>query len=91
MFIASLFATSFLMANEVNVFNARHYKADAELFSKFTNKTGIKINLINGKAGALEKRMDALNLIVENIELLDWLINPDTGVTRKQLINQDGV
>ena len=45
------------VASEVNVFNARHYKADAELYSKFTNKTGIKVNLINGKAGALEKRM----------------------------------
>ena len=55
--IASLFATSFLMANEVNVFNARHYKADGELYSKFTNMTGIKVNLINGKSGALEKRI----------------------------------
>ena len=45
------------VASEVNVFNARHYKADAELYSKFTNKTGIKVNLSNGKAGALEKRM----------------------------------
>ena len=45
------------VASEVNVFNARHYKADAELYSKVTNKTGIKVNLINGKAGALEKRM----------------------------------
>ena len=55
--ITSLFVSTFAIANEVNVFNARHYKADAELYSKFTNKTGIKVNLINGKAGALEKRM----------------------------------
>ena len=55
--ITSLFVSTYVMANEVNVFNARHYKADAELYSKFTNKTGIKVNLINGKAGALEKRM----------------------------------
>ena len=55
--ITSLFVSTFAFANEVNVFNARHYKADAELYSKFTNKTGIKVNLINGKAGALEKRM----------------------------------
>ena len=46
--IALLFASTFAIANEVNVFNARHYKADAELYSKFTNKTGIKVNLING-------------------------------------------
>ena len=55
--ITSLFVSAFAVANEVNVFNARHYKADAELYAKFTNKTGIKVNLINGKAGALEKRM----------------------------------
>ena len=55
--ITSLLVSTFAIANEVNVFNARHYKADAELYSKFTNKTGIKVNLINGKAGALEKRM----------------------------------
>ena len=54
--ITSLFVSTFAIADEVNVFNARHYKADAELYSKFTNKTGIKVNLINGKAGALEKR-----------------------------------
>ena len=55
--IISLFASGFVMANEVNIFNARHYKADAELYDKFTKKTGVKVNLINGKAGALEKRM----------------------------------
>ena len=55
--ILSLFASSFAIANEVNIFNARHYKADAELYNKFTAATGIKVNLINGKAGALEKRM----------------------------------
>ena len=55
--IASLFISAFAVADEVNVFNARHYKADAELYSKFTNMTGIKVNLINGKSGALEKRI----------------------------------
>ena len=29
--ITSLFVTTFVVANEVNVFNARHYKADSEL------------------------------------------------------------
>ena len=55
--VFSLFISTFAIANEVNIFNARHYKADAELYDKFTAKTGIKVNLINGKAGALEKRM----------------------------------
>ena len=55
--IMSLFASAFAIADEVNIFNARHYKADGELYAKFTNKTGIKVNLINGKSGALEKRI----------------------------------
>ena len=55
--IASLFVSTFAVSNEVNIFNARHYKADSELYSKFTNTTGIKVNLINGKSGALEKRI----------------------------------
>ena len=55
--IFSVIASSFAIANEVNIFNARHYKADSELYSKFTNMTGIKVNLINGKSGALEKRI----------------------------------
>ena len=55
--LTSLFVSTFSIANEVNVFNARHYKADAEMYGKFTAATGIKVNLINGKSGALEKRI----------------------------------
>ena len=55
--VLSLIISTFAIANEVNIFNARHYKADAELYDKFTAATGIKVNLINGKSGALEKRM----------------------------------
>ena len=60
---------------------------------KVLGKDSQFINTSNGKAkiGALEKRQSALNLIADNIELIDWLINPDTGVTRKQLIDQDSV
>ena len=73
--ITSLFVSTFVIANEVNVFNARHYKADSELYSKFTNKTGIKVNLINGKAGALEKRM-----IEEGVDSsADLYITADAG------------
>ena len=73
--ITSLFVSAIAVANEVNVFNARHYKADAELYSKFTNKTGIKVNLINGKAGALEKRM-----IEEGVDSsADLYITADAG------------
>ena len=54
-FTTSVFADGH--GKEVNIFNARHYKADADLYSKFTDATGIKVNLINGKSGALEKRI----------------------------------
>ena len=39
--ITSLFVSAIAVANEVNVFNARHYKADAELYSKFQSPVRI--------------------------------------------------
>ncbi len=50
-FVGSLFA------NEVNIFSARHYDSDVQLYEKFTAKTGIKVNVVSGKSGALEKRI----------------------------------
>jgi iron(III) transport system substrate-binding protein len=55
--VKSLFVSTLAPANEVNVFNARHYKADTQLYTKFTTMTGIKVNLINGKDAALQKRI----------------------------------
>ena len=46
-----------LFANEVNIFSARHYDSDVQLYEKFTAKTGIKVNVVSGKSGALEKRI----------------------------------
>ena len=45
-----------LFANEVNIFSARHYDSDVQLYEKFTAKTGIKVNVVSGKSGALEKK-----------------------------------
>ena len=73
--ILSMLVSTFVVANEVNIFNARHYKADAEMYDKFTAKTGIKVNLINGKSGALEKRM-----IEEGVDSsADLYITADAG------------
>ena len=44
-------------ANEVNIFSARHYDSDVQLYEKFTAKTGIKVNVVSGKSGVLEKRI----------------------------------
>ena len=41
----------------VNVYSARHYDSDVQLYEKFTAKTGIKVNVVSGKSGALEKRI----------------------------------
>ena len=45
------------LAAEVNVFSARHYDSDIQLYEKFTAKTGIKVNVISGKDKALQKRI----------------------------------
>ena len=55
-FLVFVFFSS-LFANEVNIFSARHYDSDVQLYEKFTAKTGIKVNVISGKSGALEKRI----------------------------------
>ena len=55
--IMSLFASTFSIAAEVNVFSARHYDSDIQLYEKFTAKTGIKVNVVSGKSKALEKRI----------------------------------
>ena len=54
-FLALTFGNTF--ANEVNVFTSRHYNSDVNLYKKFTEKTGIKVNVVTGKAKALEKRI----------------------------------
>lgn len=44
-------------AGEVNVYSARHYPADEQLFALFTEQTGIKVNQLQGKAEELVERM----------------------------------
>ena len=56
LFSVLLFANS-AFANEVNVFSARHYDSDVQLYKKFTSKTGIKVNVVSGKDKALQKRI----------------------------------
>jgi iron(III) transport system substrate-binding protein len=42
---------------EVNVYSGRHYRSDEELFRKFTEETGIKVNLIKADTDQLINRM----------------------------------
>ncbi len=43
--------------DEVNVYSGRHYKSDEELFRRFTEETGIKINLIKADSDQLINRI----------------------------------
>ena len=42
---------------ELNLYSARHYQADEQLYSAFTQKTGIRINRIEGKSNELIERI----------------------------------
>ena len=41
-----LFFSNFALANEINLFTSRHYESDSKIYKKFTNETGIKVNVV---------------------------------------------
>ncbi len=43
----------------VNVYTHRHYEADNELYKKFTDETGIRVNVINANADELIQRLES--------------------------------
>ncbi len=62
--IARLLATAALvltsgaaLAQEVNVYNGRHYNTDRAIYDGFTKQTGIKVNIIEGDADQLIQRI----------------------------------
>lgn len=44
-------------AEELNIYSARHYDTDLMLYERFTEETGIKLNLIEGKSEELLARL----------------------------------
>ncbi len=44
-------------AGQVNIYSARHYNTDDQLYDGFTKKTGIRVNLIEGKDDELIERI----------------------------------
>ena len=73
-FFIALFG-NMTFAAEVNVFSARHYDSDIQLYEKFTAKTGIKVNILSGKDKALQKR-----IIEEGVDCVaDLYITADAG------------
>ena len=75
--IVSLFTsgTALTADQEVNVYSARHYDTDMALYDRFTEETGIQVNLIEGGSDALIER------IVNEGEFTpaDMLITVDAG------------
>lgn len=59
----------------VNVYTHRHYQSDDELFAKFTEETGIKVNIVNASADELIQRLETEG---ENSSA-DVLITVDAG------------
>lgn len=46
-------------AGEVNVYSSRHYDADEALYARFTEETGIRVNVVEGNADQLIARLRA--------------------------------
>lgn len=64
-----------IATGEVNVYSHRHYDSDKELFKKFEDKTGIKVNVVTAKA---EELVSKLAIEGENTPA-DLLITSDIG------------
>lgn len=60
---------------EVNIYSARHYDTDQALYEEFTEKTGIKVNLIEGGSDELIERVKSEGLNSP----ADVLITVDAG------------
>lgn len=45
-------------AGEVNVYSHRHYEADEQLFQRFTEETGIRVNVVTASADELITRLE---------------------------------
>ena len=60
---------------EVNVYTHRHYPSDQILFEKFTENTGIQVNVVNASADELINRME----MEGDASAADVLITVDAG------------
>ncbi len=60
---------------DVNVYSHRHYETDQKLFEKFTERTGIEVNVVKASADELIKRLE----IEGENSPADVLITVDAG------------
>jgi iron(III) transport system substrate-binding protein len=78
-FLAACTAAALLsgaaLAAELNLYSGRHYEADNEHYARFTAETGIKVNVIEGKADELLARLEAEG----NASPADVFLTADAG------------
>ncbi len=63
------------LRGEVNVYSSRHYDTDMALYERFTDNTGVEVNLIEGKSDALISRISSEG----EFSPADVLITVDAG------------
>ncbi|MCK5880746.1 MAG: substrate-binding domain-containing protein, partial [Sinobacterium sp.] len=73
--LAVCLSSAFSMASEVNIYSARKEMLIKPLLDKFTEDTGIKVNLVTGKADALLARL----LNEGKLTPADVLLTTDAG------------
>lgn len=66
---------SFALAAEINIYSARHYDADTQLYKLFEEKTGIKVNATQAKGGELIKKLE----VEGDSSVADLFITADAG------------
>lgn len=57
-FLGFLFLMSCSESEVVNIYSARHYDTDQQLYDNFTEETGIEVNLIEGSSDELIERIN---------------------------------
>jgi iron(III) transport system substrate-binding protein len=72
---ASVFTSCSDPSDQVNVYSGRHYQSDEELFRRFTEQTGIRVNLIKADTDQLINRMQ----LEGTSSPADLLITADAG------------
>ena len=75
--------TAALAAEEVNLYTNRHYDTDEEILNRFTEETGIEVNVLKGDSDQLIERIAREG---ENSPA-DLLITADAGRLHLSLIH----
>lgn len=82
--VGSAFASQTL-ADEVNIYSARHYDSDEILYQAFTDETGIQVNVLEGDSDQLSERIQREGVASP----ADVMLTVDAG--RLWRAEQDGI